>query len=272
MRVVMIILLCYSYSVIVAQRDTVWQLANRVYIKAPKKVDIYTRYSCGPGCRGPKEGADLVSNFLNWETEACEFRVSVVYNDKSLRLLKRARDLEKLPWLSEGLQCEIMGTEMKRSDQRDLVYSDVRNAARYSLTKFEKINGKYYYLDEAFNEWYIGGKTFHQHIREHERAYDEGKVRKKQPEGERTVRSFLGIPYYYYDNRNSYKAEFKRSILVDSVLYTFSMVAKEHVYMRKGAEKNNKKRILQAFEKHKVHFYNFVNNIIIKEEDGVQQK
>ena len=246
-----------------AQKDTVWQVANNVYIEAPVNANRSTCYYCGPGCSGSEEGANFIATSFDWETKTHEYRVSVNYSTHptgSLRLMKKANDLEKIPWLKEGMKCEIIGTELKKRDIGGVAflyssYDETLTDNRYDSTKHERINGKYYYLDVRDSEWLFNGVTTAQIL-------DGNKA-----EPERIVRRFLGIiPYYHYKKGSTYRADFRRLILVDSILYTFSMIAKKTIRGKKRRIPSKKRRD-KHLDKHQPFFNDFVSGIIIREEE-----
>jgi hypothetical protein len=245
------IIVCSRLS---AQNDTIWQVANNVYIKAPRQIKASLSCYCGPDCGTSKESANFIANLFDWETKKHKYRVEIDYSnssDGSLILMKKANDLEKIPWLKEGMKCEIMERELRGGRLWPIFskmhFEKILKKGENGRVERKRIKGKYYYLDIQYSEMLSCGKTWAQ-ILDHPN---------RKPE--RIVRRFLGIiPYYSYEKGSTYRAEFERYLLVDSILYTFSMITKKRV--RKGKAK-------KQLDKYQPMFNDFVNGIIIREEE-----
>lgn len=260
MRIVLTLLLSFFSQTLVAQKDTIWKIIDKVYIKAPIDVNIriHNNSSFYLGRAGSLIRKGLSYNTLDWENETHKFRVSIGFDNSTFRFMEYAKDLDSLYWLSEELKCEIMGTKLKKYGRGWLPYKDIRNSIMYSLTKWERINDKYYYLDTRSHKSLIGDKTIDQIVR------DSDKGKKKYTK--RGI-SLWGIPLYFYDKRLGYKAQFTRYLLVDSVMCKFSIEAKKKIYGPQKRVKALKKKLEKNHHKHQSFFYDFIERIMIRKEE-----
>ena len=144
------IIVCSRLS---AQNDTVWQVANKLYVNAPVKVKVQTLHYRRPCCSGPK-GKGVTCNLLNWENKTHKFGVDLSYSnssDGSLTLMKKSNDLEKIPWLKEGMKCEIMERELRGGRLWPIFskmhFEKILKKGENGRVERKRIKGKYYYLD-----------------------------------------------------------------------------------------------------------------------------
>jgi len=238
MRIVITLLFSILTSFGLAQKDSLWQISSKVYIKAPTNIKVRQDYSAGPSHNAlDSVDAIFICNELEWENQTHEFSVDVFYHNNSVDFMQYANDLDSLHWLSEEWKCRIMIDLLKKYDLDARPYFTERKfvyCSDYSITPLQRINKKYYYLD----------------------------IRNSHIYSDRRVVKFLGIPYY--TKKKQYESGYERWLLVDSVLYYFTVTAKKRV--------TSKKKRIWATEQLKPIFYRLVNGITIKEEEEDKPK
>ena len=223
-RTIILLLLFFSKTLLLSQgaaSDTIWNITNKVSIKAPKGIEIDTHYACGPSCNGiDSADAVLIHYDLKWEDSLVNIYMHSYYNHAALDLMEYARKIDQDSTLS------LAERSNKVSKKMEDIYVDFFGTI-WDTATFLPINNKYYYIDTKGHEFNRLKYT----------------------------RWFLGIKYHTYKIR--YKSYWKRHLLIDSIVYHFSVEATEEV-----KEKHREKKL----EEIKPIFDNLIQNIAIKEE------
>ncbi len=197
MKVIIIILLLFFNQTLllsqVAASDTIWNITNKVSIKAPKGIEIQKRHACGPDCSGADSAdAVLIHYNLKWEDSLTEIRIHCHYRNTTLDLMEYAKKIDQDSTLS------LAERSNKVSKKMEDTYVNFFGTIWDTVT-FLPVNNKYYYIDTKGHEFNRLKYT----------------------------RWFLGIKYHTYKIR--YKSYWERYLLVDSIVYHFGVWSNEEV-------------------------------------------
>ena len=101
--IIILLLLFFSKTLLLSQEaasDTIWNITNKVSIKASKGIEIHKRHACGPDCNGGEASAVLIYYNLKWEDSLAEIKIYSYYGHTTLDLMEYAKKIDQDSTLS----------------------------------------------------------------------------------------------------------------------------------------------------------------------------